>query len=424
MKVGDGEARLAFGKGDRPTVEWRVPDKAPAHIVPKSLKQAAPDAVERVKSVASEIEKMHAAQRTRLDLLFRKPRHWTLEQWKQRYLDHGLLHGMTSRLIWLFDDVPGIARAEGFEDVEGRPVKPSPDARVALWHPALRQMDEVVAWRNRLEQLGMSQPLKQAHREIYLITDAEQRTQTYSNRFAAHVVKNQTTLAITQVRKWKMGLYGGASSPSVVLAGFGLRAEWWVNPAGERTDRMGFPLYMATDQVRFYREGSDQPMNVEDVPVLAFSEVMRDVDLFVGIASVGNDANWQDGGPDGQYREYWHSYSFGDLSATAGTRREVLTRLVPRLAIANRCSINDKFLIVRGDVRTYKIHLGSGNILMEPNDQYLCIVPDARARAGDDSLFLPFEGDTTLSIIISKAFLLADDRNIKDATIARQLTKT
>src|SRR6516162_7129953 len=25
-----------------------------------------------------------------------------------------------------------------------------------------------------------------------------------------------------------------------------------------------------------------------------------------------------------------------------------------------------------------KIHLGSGNILMEPNDQYLCIVPDAR----------------------------------------------
>ena len=33
------------------------------------------------------------------------------------------------------------------------------------------------------------------------------------------------------------------------------------------------------------------------------------------------------------------------------------------------------FLIVRGELRTYRIHLGSGNILMDPNSQYLCIVP-------------------------------------------------
>jgi hypothetical protein len=72
-------------------------------------------------------------------------------------------------------------------------------------------------------------------------------------------------------------------------------------------------------------------------------------------------------------------------------------------------------------MRTYKIHLGSGNILMEPNDQYLCIVPDARARASQDDLFLPFEGDNMLSIILSKALLLADDTKIKDPTIVRQI---
>ena len=102
---------------------------------------------------------------------------------------------------------------------------------------------------------------------------------------------------------------------------------------------------------------------------------MRDVDLFVGVASVGNDPNWADGGPEGRYRDYWTSYSFGALSQTAKTRKQVLQRLVPRLKIANRCRLEDRFLIVQGDVRTYKIHLGSGNILMEPNDQYLCIVP-------------------------------------------------
>lgn len=36
-------------------------------------------------------------------------------------------------------------------------------------------------------------------------------------------------------------------------------------------------------------------------------------------------------------------------------------------------------------------------------------------------MFLPFEGDRTLSIILSKAFLLAEDGKIKDPTIMRQI---
>ncbi|MEX0717870.1 MAG: hypothetical protein WD066_14850 [Planctomycetaceae bacterium] len=77
-------------------------------------------------------------------------------------------------------------------------------------------------------------------------------------------------------------------------------------------------------------------------------------------------------------------------------------------------------------MRTYKIHLGSGNILMEPNDQYLCIVPKQSGTGegrGAERVFLPFEGDRTLSIILSKAFLLAEDGKITDATITAQLTR-
>ena len=36
-------------------------------------------------------------------------------------------------------------------------------------------------------------------------------------------------------------------------------------------------------------------------------------------------------------------------------------------------------------------------------------------------MFLPFEGDSTLSIILSKAFLLAEDRKISDPSITRQI---
>lgn len=123
---------------------------------------------------------------------------------------------------------------------------------------------------------------------------------------------------------------------------------------------------------------------------------MRDVDLLVGVASVGNDAKWSDGGPDGRHRDYWQTYSFGNLSATAATRRVVLADLLLSLRIAQQCKLQKKFLVVKGELRTYKSHLGSGNVLMSPNDQYLCIVPRSR-----ENLALPFEGDTTLSIIIS-----------------------
>ena len=167
----------------------------------------------------------------------------------------------------------------------------------------------------------------------------------------------------------------------------------------------------------------NEPLPLDQVPPLVFSEIICDVDLFVAVSSVANDPTWQDGGPDGRYRAYWQSQAFGELTATASTRKQVLERLVPRLKIADRCTFADRFLVVRGRKRTYKIHLGSGNILMEPNDEYLCIVPDSRSKAGQIDLFLPFEGDSTLSIIISKALLLAEDSNITDPTIARQIAR-
>ena len=139
------------------------------------------------------------------------------------------------------------------------------------------------------------------------------------------------------------------------------------------------------------------------------------------MCSVGNDPTWADGGPDGRHRDYWQDYSFGSLNETAKTRRDVLQRLLPRLKIAGVCELGERFLVVRGKLRTYKIHLGSGNILMLPNDQYLCIVPKSADEDQPDRVALPFEGDRTLSIILSKAFLLAADDHIKDETITRQI---
>ncbi|WP_206061085.1 hypothetical protein [Nonomuraea basaltis] len=76
---------------------------------------------------------------------------------------------------------------------------------------------------------------------------------------------------------------------------------------------------------------------------------------------------------------------------------------------------------VRGDLRTYKIHLGSGNILMTPGDRYLCIVPKQASGSGADQVFLPFEGDQVPAVILSKAMLPARDTTITDPSIIAQI---
>jgi len=150
-----------------------------------------------------------------------------------------------------------------------------------------------------------------------------------------------------------------------------------------------------------------------------FSEAMRDVDLFVGVTSIAADEDWTDRGED-RLARYWRTTSFGELTPAAETRADALRRILPRTKIADRCAIAGRYLIVRGDLRTYRIHLGSANILMEPDDSYLCIVPSRRPGTG--TVFLPFE-DERLALILSKAFLLAADATIIDESITLQIKR-
>jgi hypothetical protein len=454
---GDYTAELKVTGTSSTEIAWFKVDGKRQQSVPAVVKEKFAEELKELQAAAKDIQRMLPAQRERIDNLFLQQKRWPFEVWRERYLDHPLVGVLARRLLWVFTNGKKNATGIWFNgqivDIDLKPVKDlGAETTVTLWHPIGRDLDEIVGWRAWLDAQQIQQPFKQAHREVYVLTDAERRTNTYSNRFAAHLLKQHQFNALAALRGWKnkLRLLVDAEFPPAtrLLPQWGLRAEFWIEGAGDDfgtdTNDTGTFLRVATDQVRFYpleaaqrtahaggggyhaghRQEDGQPMPVEEVPALVFSEIMRDVDLFVGVASVGNDQAWADGGPDGRYRDYWQSYSFGELAATAQTRKEVLQRLVPRLKIAGQCSFADKFLVVKGSLRTYKIHLGSGNILMEPNDQYLCIVPDrggAAAKAGE-KVFLPFEGDGTLSIILSKAFLLADDAKIKDETIVRQIT--
>ncbi len=407
------------------------PNPKPQKSIPADVKRDHPAELKALQKTIKDLTKMLPAQRDRVERRMICNAEWSYPNWRQRYFEHPLLAPLSRRLIWQLienDRTTAFAILNGkLVKVDDSPLKiASPDsARVRLWHPIGLDIQSITSWREWLQRHSITQPFKQAHREIYILTDAELATRTYSNRFAGHIVRQHQFVALCQQRGWKAKLQGswdgGDATPTLQLPHWNLQAQFWIEMGNDANENF-VANYLSTDQVRFYRAGEmlAEPLELTEIPALAFSEVMRDVDLFVSVTSVGNDPGWDDGGPQAQYQDYWNDFSFGQLSESAETRREVIQRLLPRLKIASRCSISDKFLMVRGDLRTYKIHFRSGRILMEPNDQYLCIVPD-RGPNTTNKLFLPFEGDNTLSIIISKAFMLVDDKNITDPTIISQI---
>ncbi len=414
-------------------LEWGKPDGKPQKTVPAFVKNNASLSakLKKMREVAKQVKQASTTQRDRIDRLYTENMSWNLEDFSQYYLNHGLVSQIARKLIWNMDDQPALFVEGQWQDVKGEPVALNDDVTIRLWHPIDSDAETVLAWRDRLDTLKIKQPLKQAYREIYILTDAELKTRIYSNRMVAHILKQHQFNSLAALRGWKyslLGAYDDGRDGEITLKSlpaYNMTAQYWINEIVDDTDSFndaGIWYYVATDQVRFSGD-NDEDMALVEVPPLVFSEIMRDVDLFVGVASVGNDPQWQDGGPNARpdYREYWQSYSFGDLSEVAKTRKSVLERLLPRLKLRDVANIDGKFLIVKGKRNTYKIHIGSGNILIAPNDRYLCIVPSRAKDRNLSQVFLPFEGDTGLSIVLSKAFLLADDDKIKDPSIISQL---
>ncbi|MEP3638787.1 MAG: DUF4132 domain-containing protein [Paracoccaceae bacterium] len=430
----DYTLKIAVDGPGKITQTWIKPDGAPQKTKPKFVSDKAPlkAKFDKIKTEVASIKKVLTAQRDRIDRLFVEDVEWPLSEIETYYVGHDLICQIAGRLVWDLHingrQVGAIWRNQTWQDVSGATLETDETTTARLWHPIDWKTQDVMAWRARLADLEIIQPTKQAYREVYLLTDAERSTRVYSNRMAAHMLKQHQMATLMAARGWRYQLMGWYDDglddqwatknfvTSDLTAEYLLHTNW--SDGGGGSDA-GIYNYVGTDQLRFSRGAIQVPL--EEVPVRLLSETMREADLFVGVASVGNDPAWADQGPTPEARTYWHSYSFGRLDGFAQTRKEVLEAVLPRLKIRDVAHIDGKFLIVDGKLNTYKIHLGSSNILMAPGDRYLCIVPGGISKAGQ--VALPFEGDNRLSVILSKAMMLADDDKIKAHDIVSQLKR-
>jgi hypothetical protein len=386
--------------------------------------------------------------RARLQSSWRRDRRWRLADWRERFLDNGLVATLSRRLVWRFETetgaCEGIPRADGTMLLaSGEAIAlPGPETSIRLWHPLTESAQAVGAWRDRLRGAGIRQPFAQAWRASYVVTDPERATRTYSNRFAGHILHQPPLIAILRKRGWIAAsrvAYHEASDAKpnrLLLPAFGVAAEFWFSGVGaaQQPEDHGAPNYeyVTTDRLVFHaldaKGGAvaDAPLPLDEVPALAFSETLCDLETAIDATSIAADRFWTDRGAGaarpvselpgaGRYRDAFASADRGEAQAL---RKAFLETLLPSLAIAARCHIAGDWLMVDGERTTYRIHLGSGASQIAASGRHLCIVPDG---GEDDLAFLPAEGDATLSLILSKAMLLAEDDRIDDPTILSQL---
>jgi hypothetical protein len=304
-------------------LSWRTPASL-------SRSTSGDDLVAELKRDTAELKKLVASERDRLEDLLVEEREWPLDTWRQRYGDHPVTGGLANRLLWTVTiggrSVAALPAPDGrFTLANGDVIDPGDRARVRVWYPVIADPEEVRAWRAHIMTRELAQPFKQAFREVYLLTPAEEETRLCSNRFAARVLRYQQTYALMKERRWATNYLGGwdggyDGEAKRDFPAHGLRAVFFHQQAG---DEDGYAIqYCTTDQVRFQRvRGRNrETVPLTEVPPVVFSEAMRDVDLFIGVASIATDPTWADRGTDRRFA-YWQGVAFGDLSANGQVRR-------------------------------------------------------------------------------------------------------
>jgi hypothetical protein len=305
--------------------------------------------------------------------------------------EHPILAPALARLLFVGD---GIA---GYIDQGGRVLRgyggdvhiigTNEEVRIAHPHDLLARGDWS-AWQRECFAAERVQPFKQIFREVYPITGSERGTER-SRRYAGHQVNPRQALALLGTRGWVARPEEGVSR---TFHDEGLTAwlsfqETFNTPA----EIEGLTL----EDVVFTRKGTAVFVPLENVPPRVFSEAMRDLDLVVSVAHRGGV----------------------DPEATASTvemRASLVAETCQLLGMEN-VALQKHHAIIRGDLATYSIHLGSGGVAVMPGTAIPVVAVHSQHRG---RLFLPFaDDDPRTAEVLSKVLLFARDKQIRDPNI-------
>ena len=238
----------------------------------------------------------------------------------------------------------------------------------------------------------VKQVFKQVFRELYIKTKDELKMDK-SRRYAGHQIQPSKTVALLKTRRWIVDDYEGLQKvyyKENIIAKMYAMTDWY-SPAEVEAPTI--------EDIVFYDRKTFELMTIEDIPDLIFSEVMRDIDLVVSVAHVGDV----------------------DPEASQSTieMRKAIIEFNAKLFKLKNITFTESHALIKGTRAEYSIHLGSG-VIHQKAGATIEVLPVHSQHRG--RIFLPFiDEDPKTAEIMSKVLLFAQDEKIKDIFILEQI---
>ena len=256
----------------------------------------------------------------------------------------------------------------------------------------LFESGEWSAYQKDIFDRELKQPFKQVFRELYVKT-VDEKGRDKSLRYAGHQVQPSKTVALLKTRRWiidgQEGLEKVYYKENIISKIFAL-ADWF-SPADIEAPTL--------EEVQFFDRKTFKPILIDEVPDLIFTEVMRDIDLVVSVAHVG------DVDPEA-------SHSTIEM-------RKAIVEFNCKLFKLKNVTFAENHALIKGERAEYSIHLGSG-LIHQKAGSAINVLPVHSQHRG--RVFLPFiDDDPKTAEIMAKVLLFAQDDKIKDVFILEQI---
>ncbi|WP_157878631.1 DUF4132 domain-containing protein [Streptomyces chattanoogensis] len=375
----DGTRRIRCGAytavltaADEPTLAWERADGRPLRSLPSAARRDHPETVTAARDV---LRKTRAQIRTLLRGLeggFLEASHlngtvYRFDRWREALATHPVVGAAVRRLIWEIEYAPGDWRATLPEADRSHGPDPAPSAAVRLWHPARATEAERHRWRDRITDLRLRQPFRQAYREHYLPEEADETGTTAM--FHGHLVRIESVLGLAARHGWSIEDDCLALSLPGVTAYFGVAAKLYPGATG-------------------WAEAQDVHL-VRGLDPVKRSEILRSVDLLISASSYAwRDTTDPTHSPSPAHdRDSWRElnrlYEL-PLRQTARLRREALQRIFAGHISSGRVEFGPRHLRLNG----HDIHLATGRVTRD-GDPVDIVLPESRGAR--PLPFLPYD---------------------------------
>ncbi|MFH9243948.1 DUF4132 domain-containing protein [Streptomyces lydicus] len=346
----DGSRRLPCGDHtavltvtDEATLTWERADGRALKSLPAAARRDHPDHVTAARDLLGKARAQIRTLTRALEGGYLAGAVYRYDRWRDALATHPVARGTAGRLIWEVEHAPGDWRAflPAAGPADHPDPAPDPSAAVRLWHPARATPAERDLWRDRIADLRLHQPFRQAYREHYRAPESGHST----TMFQGHLVRIEAVLGLAVRQGWNI------EDDILVLPLDGFTA--WLGIAGSLYP--GAAGWAEVGEVTL-RRADGSPQALAEMDAVRLSEVLRAVDLLISAGSFAWCDDTHAHGPESR-RQLNRLYA-QPLGRTAQLRRAALRRILADHLTSGRMELDDRHLRLDG----HDIHLATGRV--------------------------------------------------------------